>query len=196
MKAFKLLGLIGILTLALVGCGQSGETVSKAQFNQTVEQVKTLSENNESLVSRIQLLEDTNAVEKVANNLFIQTDNMDWNALVNDVFTENVYFDMTSVGGSAGEVTSKSIVEGWEQGFMTIESVHHQSGNMQIQVDGDTATVFQYGTATQYATTNSGNNTRTFIGTYNLGLIKEDGQWKVNQFAFNLKIMDGNVAFE
>lgn len=77
MKAFKLLGLIGILTLALVGCGQSGETVSKAQFDQTVAQVKTL----------------------------------------------------------------------------------------------------------------SGNNTRTFIGTYNLGLIKEEGQWKVNQFAFNLKIM-------
>ncbi|MCH4886903.1 nuclear transport factor 2 family protein [Acidaminobacter sp. JC074] len=188
MKKF-ILGLVVVSMLMFVGCGSNEDFVEKSDLNAVLSQ-------NEALSQRITLLEDTNAVEKVVNNLFIQTDNMDWDALVNDVFTETVYFDMTSVGGSAGDVTSQSIVEGWEQGFSSIESVHHQSGNLQIEVDGDRATVFQYGTATQYQTTESGNNTRTFIGTYQVGLIKADDMWKVDAFSFNLKIMDGNTSFE
>lgn len=183
--------IISMLVLSLLmitGC-------SKEDYASQSE-VAALANENRMLIERILVLEDTNAVERVANNLFIQTDNMDWNSLVSDVFTETVYFDMTSVGGTAGEVTSLSIVEGWEQGFMAIEAVQHQSGNMQIEVNGDRATVFQYGTATQYATTDSGSNTRTFFGSYNIGLIKTDDVWKVDAFAFNLKMMDGNINFE
>lgn len=180
------------------GCSATAQapSVSQSDFDKLSATVADLTEKNEALEAQVLALEDHNAVEKVANNLFIQTDNMDWDALVSDVFTESVYFDMTSVGGTAGDVSSQAIVDGWDQGFATIEAVQHQSGNMQIEVNGDTATVFQYGTATQYATTVSGNNTRTFFGTYGIGLVKQDGVWKVNTFAFNLKMMDGNISFE
>jgi len=198
MKFMKL-SLITLVTLALaVGCTSAAQTpsVSQTDFDKLSARVVELAGENAQLQAEITGLEDHNAVEKVANNLFIQTDNMDWDALVSDVFTESVYFDMTSVGGTAGDVTSQSIVDGWEQGFAAIEAVQHQSGNMQVEVEGDTATIFQYGTATQYATTASGNNTRTFFGTYSIGLVKQDDTWKVNAFAFNLKMMDGNVSFE
>lgn len=201
VKMFIATLVISVGLVGLVGCGvkantQSENTVSKAQFEGYLQSVEKLVEENKSLTAKVERLEDTIEVEKVANNLFIQTDNMDWDALKADVFNEKVYFDMTSVGGTAGEVTAQSIVDGWEKGFQAIESVHHQGGNMQIEVNGDTANVFLYGTATQYATTESGKNTRTFIGTYDLGLQKVDGVWKVNSFAFHLKMMDGNVNLQ
>ena len=121
---------------------------------------------------------------------------MNWDGLVNEVFTSQVDFDMTSVGGLSSKVTSQSIVEGWEAGFEGIESVHHQIGNVDIEVEGLTAKVFCYGTATQYKTSDSGKNTRTFIGTYDFDLVKENSQWKIEGFKFNLKMMDGNVEFK
>ncbi len=190
---------IAVLAIAVLvtGCTPAPTPeVTTADFEQLSSLVDNLIAQNVVLEAQVVTLQDHNAVEKVANNLFIQTDNMDWDALVADVFTETVYFDMTSVGGTAGDVSSADIVAGWDQGFQVIEAVQHQSGNMQIDVSDQTATVFQYGTATQYATTNSGNNTRTFFGSYDIGLVKDNGQWKVNAFAFNLKMMDGNVGLE
>lgn len=197
MKKIAISILAMVMLVVLAGCQPSSDY---DMLEIAIENIRAENEantaENEALKTRIAMLEDMDAVEKVVNNLFIQTDNMDWNVLVNDVFTEMVYFDMTSVGGTAGDVTSQSIVQGWAQGFESIESVHHQSGNMQIEIEGNRATVFQYGTATQYATTVSGNNTRTFIGTYTIGLIKEADVWKVDTFGFHLKMMDGNIAFE
>ena len=182
--------ILSIIMLALL------TTLISCSSSENEALLKEIQNTNQALSDRIMLLEDRHAVETVANNLFIQTDNMDWEALLSDVFTDQVYFDMTSVGGSAGDVTAQSIVDGWAQGFQTIESVHHQSGNTQIVLDGDTAKLFTYGTATQYATSDSGKNTRSFIGTYDIGLVKINDQWKVNTFAFNLKMMDGNINFE
>jgi len=55
---------------------------------------------------------------------------MDWEGLISDVFTPKVDFDNTSLGGDAQQVSSKSIVEGWKEGFKGLESVHHQIGNL------------------------------------------------------------------
>jgi len=46
--------------------------------------------------------------------------------------------------------------------------------SLDIELNDSLATVFCYGTATQYKTSPSGKNTRTFIGSYNLKLIKEE----------------------
>lgn len=143
----------------------------------------------------IEVLKNKDEINRVVNKLFLYTDNRDWNKLISDVFTPKVDFDNTSLGGDAQLVSSESIVDGWKEGFKELESVHHQIGNLDIEINGSLATVFCYGTATQYKTSPSKNNTRTFIGNYDLKLIKEK-DWKISGFTFNLKFMDGNIDFK
>ena len=147
----------------------------------------------------LEILKNKDEINTVVNKLFLYTDNMNWNGLMKEVFTSEVEFDNTSLGGDVDQVSSKSIIDGWKEGFAELESVHHQIGNMDIAVNGSQAEVFCYGTATQYKTTASGNNTRSFIGSYNLRLVNEElnhQEWKICGFKFNLKFMDGNVDFE
>src|SRR5688572_25786541 len=108
------------------------------------------------------------AVVDCINRLFIGTDERDWDA-VRACLADTVHFDMTSVGaGPAAVVSGDQIAQGWETGLAPIESVHHQAGNYRVDVRGDEATAFCYGTATHYRKTRSGRNVRTFVGSYDL----------------------------
>lgn len=147
----------------------------------------------------IEILKNKDEIGTIVNKLFLYTDEMNWDGLIQEVFTSKVEFDTTSLGGDVNHVSSGSIIEGWKEGFKELESVHHQIGNIDIAVSESQADVFCYGTATQYKTNPSGNNTRTFIGTYDLKLVKDgesNQEWKICGFKFNLKFMEGNVDFE
>jgi hypothetical protein len=39
-------------------------------------------------------------------------------------------------------------------------------------------------------------NTRTFVGSYDFELLKDDGNWRISKFKFNLKYVDGNANLE
>ena len=39
-------------------------------------------------------------------------------------------------------------------------------------------------------------NTRTFVGSYDFHLIKNDERWQIDKFKFNLKYIDGNLKLE
>ena len=111
-------------------------------------------------------------VRRVALDLFAHTDARDW-AKVRQCFAARVHFDMTSLtGGSPTELTPAQITEGWDEGLRTLTAVHHQIGNLRVDVDDSgRATVQCYGTATHYHPDPRG-NTRTFLGEYELGLIQ------------------------
>jgi 3-phenylpropionate/cinnamic acid dioxygenase small subunit len=129
----------------------------------------------------------------VLTTLFISTDNGDW-AAVRACFAPSVHFDMSSMpGGEETQITPEKITAGWEEGLRSLQAVHHQIGNYQIEVGEDEATAFCYGTASHYKKNASGQNTRTFVGSYDLHLIQDGVTWRIDSFRFNLKYIDGNV---
>jgi len=140
------------------------------------------------------IIEKDKVIETITN-LFINTDNKDWNK-VKDCLTEKVHFDMSSLGGETTILTSQQIIDIWKKGLTPIEAVHHQAGNYKVEIKDDEATVFCYGVAFHYLKTKSGNNTRTFVGSYDFHLIKINGKWLINKFKFNLKFIDGNLNLE
>jgi hypothetical protein len=108
-----------------------------------------------------------------------------------------VLFDMTSLaGGEPSHVSGADIAAGWEQALRRIEAIHHQAGNYRVEIQGEEATAFCYGTASHYRKTTSGRNTRVFVGTYDFHLRLMNERWRIDRFRFNLKYIDGNAELE
>jgi hypothetical protein len=130
---------------------------------------------------------------EVINKLFIYTDNQEWKKLQAEVFSNDVLFDMSSVGGPNAETTSKAICDIWRKGFEGIDSVNHLAGNHLVHINDIIATVFVYATATHFKEAAAQGKTREFIGTYDISLMKHGIGWRIYQFKYNLKFMTGNA---
>lgn len=132
-------------------------------------------------------------IVETVHRLFIYTDSMDWKKLQDEVFTDSVLFDMSSLGNEAKVTSAKSICETWESGFAGLTAVNHLTGNLLISVNDEQADVFAYATATHYKSSATQGKTREFIGTYDLHVIHTDKGWRIDQFKYNLKFMNGNL---
>ncbi len=135
-------------------------------------------------------------IVEVINKLFIYTDQHEWKKLQAEVFSDDVFFDMSSVGGPKAETTSKAICENWRKGFQGVDSVNHLAGNYLVHINDITATVFAYATATHYKQSATKGNTRDFIGTYDISLMKHGIGWRIYQFKYTLKFTRGNVNLD
>ena len=148
-----------------------------------------MNEDLEALVDRTRIIE-------TINRLFIGTDNRDW-SLVKDCFAPKVHYDMSSMGaGPPVDMTREQIVAAWDEGLKPLQAIHHQAGNHLVQVLGERATAFCYGIAMHYLPNPTGTNVRTFVGSYDFELAKEEGDWLITAFRFNLKYLDGNRDLE
>lgn len=132
--------------------------------------------------------------EQAVTQLFIATDNKDWNQ-VEEIFDNKVVLDYSSMTGSpAAELTPQQITGAWKSVLPGFEYTHHQLGNFISTTDGSTAEVFCYGTATHYLTHEKG-NVWTVVGTYNFELNQDaKGNWHVASMKFNFKYQDGNLS--
>lgn len=135
-------------------------------------------------------------IVETVHRLFIYTDSKDWNKLQDEVFTESVLFDMSSLGQEAKVASAKSICETWESGFAGLTAVNHLAGNLLVSVNDGEANVFAYATATHYKSSATMGKTREFVGTYDLHLIQTDKGWRIDQFKYNLKFMNGNLELK
>lgn len=139
------------------------------------------------MINPLEYLFEKDKIIETINHLFVFTDNRDWEG-VKKCFTENVYFDMTSMGaGKAELLKSALIIEAWDKGLKPMEAIHHQVGNYKVEVDENSANSFCYGIAFHYRKTKSGNNARTFVGSYNFHLTKIDSRWVIDSFRFDLE---------
>lgn len=126
------------------------------------------------------------------NDLFIGTDDQDWEK-VKKCFADVVLFDITSMtGGEPAGLTPDQITNMWAEGLRGLRAIHHQAGNYRVSVKGHNADAFCYGIAYHYLPNPTNNNTRVFVGSYDFHLIKKDASWKIDKFKFNLKFIDGN----
>lgn len=134
---------------------------------------------------------------QLANKLFMYTDAQDWNRLLSEVFTEMVWFDVSSVGGGdPKKLPAKEIREIWKQGFDGLDGVHHQAGHYLIRFERIEAIIFGYAVAYHYKESATKGKTRSFIGSYDLKAIQTERGWRLSQFKYNLKFIDGNITLE
>jgi hypothetical protein len=132
-------------------------------------------------------------IVEVINKLFIYTDMRDWEKLQMEVFSDDVFFDMSSLGGKKEETSSKEICKIWANGFIGIDSVNHLAGNYLVKIEDNIATVFAYATATHYKESAEKGKTREFVGTYHISLMKHGIGWRIYQFKYDLKYVTGNI---
>lgn len=128
---------------------------------------------------------------ETANKLFNYTDARNWQGLLTEVFTDTVWFDMSSVDGSRPDtVPAVQICEAWKNGFSGIDAVHHQAGNYVADIRYREADLFCYATATHYRKSESGATIHTFVGSYELHFMQFTKGWKVSRFVYRMKFMD------
>jgi hypothetical protein len=133
-------------------------------------------------------------VVEIINRLFYYTDCQLWDKLIEEVFTEKVLFDITSLGAEKSETLKREeICAVWKEGLEGLDAVHHQAGNYMIEIAQDIAKVKAYSIASHYKKEATNGTTREFIGSYDLSLIKSLQGWRINEFKFNLKYMTGNL---
>ncbi|NUY82358.1 nuclear transport factor 2 family protein [Flavobacterium sp. MAH-1] len=130
---------------------------------------------------------------EIVNKLFIYTDYQEWQKLQDEIFTREVDFDMSSVGGENKKTTSKAICDLWQQGFKGIDSINHLAGNYIVNIHESIATVFAYATATHYKDTATNGKTREFVGSYDIALVKQPEGWRIFKFKYTLKYANGNL---
>lgn len=99
------------------------------------------------MVDPINSFTETQAVIKTINDLFIGTDDGAWSK-VSACFSGRVLFDMSSMTGEEPQtIDSREIVGAWESGLQHLEVVHHQIGNLQVDLGEGEANASCYGIA-------------------------------------------------
>jgi SnoaL-like domain len=137
---------------------------------------------------------DKMELTELANKLFMYTDAQQWKKMLAEVFTHEVWFDMGNE--EPQNLHATEICEAWRQGFIGLDAVHHQAGHYLITVSGDNADIYGYAVATHYKKTAAKGNSRKFVGSYDLKAIRTDNGWRLSQFKYNLKFIDGNILLE
>jgi len=134
---------------------------------------------------------------EIVNKLFVYTDYREWQKLQEEVFSQKVLFDMSSLGaGEAEEKTAQEICAMWEAGFQGIDAIHHQSGNFLVTVSGSTATIFCYAIASHFKAAATQGKTREFVGSYDIALTQTDKGWRITAFKYTVKYTSGNASLE
>lgn len=134
-----------------------------------------------------------NTPQNTVVDLFIATDQQDWNTIKN-IFDTQVNLDYSSMNGHpATSLAPNDIIGAWKSILPGFESTHHQIGNFQISENENTTSVFCYGTASHYLKDEAG-DLWIVVGTYHFELTKvEQGKWKITSMKFNFKYQSGNT---
>lgn len=143
------------------------------------------------------LIADKQELAELANKLFMYTDAQQWPLLLQEVFEDELWFDMSSAGGGApARMKAVAICDAWKQGFSGLDAVHHQAGHYLISVNGNEASIYAYAMAQHFRKSATKGLTRSFIGSYDLKAVRSTNGWRLSQFKYNLKYIDGNASLE
>jgi hypothetical protein len=137
-------------------------------------------------------LSDRLAIADTITRLFVYTDQARWGDLAEHIFTDTVDFD-GGFGDPPGPRSGREIADGWRIGLARLDAVHHQAGNHLIEIHGDHATAHADAIAVHAKKDAVHGKTRTFVGSYTLGLQRVGEAWRIDRFSYQLKVIDGNV---
>ncbi|MEM9291596.1 MAG: nuclear transport factor 2 family protein [Acidobacteriota bacterium] len=137
---------------------------------------------------------DPLAAANAIARFFAAVDDRRWSdaeAVMSDPF----HLDYSSFGAGPGaDRAPKDILQGWSQFLPGFEHTHHQLGNLDLAIDGDSARAQCYGTATHVI----GDRVWTVVGVYHLTLRRAEQGWKLtgNRFAFKYQSGDTDLPAE
>lgn len=144
-----------------------------------------------------ELIADKIELTELSNKLFMYCDARQWEKMLSEVFIPVIWFDASSLGaGEPRSMEAKDVCNMWNEGLAGLDAIHHQSGHYLINVQGDKADIYSYATATHYKKAATKGDTRTFVGSYDLKAERTGNGWRLSQFKFNLKYMEGNISLE
>ncbi|MFI9503178.1 nuclear transport factor 2 family protein [Nocardia sp. NPDC052566] len=143
-------------------------------------------------MTEISTVADRLAIIDVITRMFVYCDQKRWDDLLPEVFTEKVDFD-GGFGGPVGVRPTVDIVGDWRTGLDRIDAIHHQSGNHLIDLRGDAADVHADSIAVHVKNDAVNGRTRTFVGSYSLGVERTPAGWRINKFHYLLKVIEGNA---
>jgi hypothetical protein len=133
-------------------------------------------------------------IVELCNKLFIYTDQRHWNKLLEDVFTPEVHFDMSSAGGEkAKTVSAAAICDGWKNSLKDLDAIHHQAGNYLITIGEHGADIFCYAIASHFKADAGHGLTRNYSGSYHLHATYTPRGWRLDGFKYHLKFATGNL---
>jgi len=133
---------------------------------------------------------------ELSNKLFMYCDAFQWEKMIDEVFTDEVWFDMTSAGGDAKKMRATEICAMWMEGLSGLDALHHQAGHYLIDINGTSADIYGYAIALHYRKAATKGHSRTFVGSYDLKAEKTKRGWRLNQFKYNLKFIEGNAGLD
>ena len=102
--------------------------------------------------------------------------------------TQPFHLDYSSFGaGDAADLEPEAIVDGWKGILPGFDHTHHQLGNLDISIDGDSAVARCYVTATHVID----EDLWTVVGRYRNTLVRVDGEWKLSGSQFLFRYQGG-----
>jgi hypothetical protein len=104
---------------------------------------------------------------------------------------------MTSLaGGEPADLTPAQVIAGWDSALAKIDHVHHQAGNLLIDIVGDAAqrsamaSRFTIGICPRRTTCDR------FVGSYEFELRRLGNAWVITSFTFAVKFVDGDLTLD
>ena len=142
-------------------------------------------------------VEDIIELTELANKLFMYCDSQKWDLLVNEVFTSEIFFDMTSAGaGEPAQLPAQQVCDMWRLGFTGLDAIHHQAGHYLVNIIGEEADIYAYAIAYHYRKEAMNGKSRSFVGSYDLKATRSSKGWRISKFKYNLKFIEGNASLE
>ena len=139
---------------------------------------------------------DEAEIRRVADELFITTDQKDW-AAARAVFADGpIEVDMSSLaGGGPVEITADQLIGGFRSGLHAGKASHHLVANYRVAVEGDRAELWAHGYAwNRVDAFGPGNDLWETWGNYRLGFRRVEERWVVTAFRYYSKLTRGNDA--
>lgn len=135
---------------------------------------------------------DRASVVQTVDAVFTLFDAKRWPAL-QELFTERVDVDFSSLGGVRERMTREQLVGGWQQAFAGEKTSLHQTSNHQVRIRGDQAEVHLSGYAYNQLVRPYGSDVWETWGTYHFSLQRaSSGRWLVSGEQYVSLRTDGN----
>jgi len=118
---------------------------------------------------------------------FRAIDERDWTT-ARSLMSDPFHVDYSSFGaGPAADVSPDDVLGGWAAFLPGFDATHHQLGNIDLEVDGETAEVRCYVTGNHVI----GADVWTVVGAYDISLLRENGRWVLRLLRFNYSYLTG-----
>ena len=142
--------------------------------------------NPENQIDNMNLTEYAE-ISNTLTRYFAAVDNSQWET-VKKMMTDPIHIDYSSFGaGDPADLKPDEILNAWKKFLPGFDAAHHQIGNIDIEVQNNTATVECYVTASHVID----DRVWTVVGSYQNSLMRLNNTWKLSEVKFLFKYQTG-----